>query len=99
MLPDPEFTARRERATRALRAQLGKTHLAALRTAGWALSIDDVIEEALALAPRLGTIRGHRTSRTLPRPGLSARELEVLHLIGTGRTNAEIAEALHLRPR
>jgi two-component system NarL family response regulator len=37
-----------------------------------------------------------RLSRRLPRPALSARELEVLHLIVQGRSNKEIGTALRI---
>jgi NarL family two-component system response regulator LiaR len=76
---------------------VGKTRTAAVMTAGRAMPIDQAIEEALALAPML--IRGQRTSRTFPGIGLSAREHEVLQLIATGRTNAEIADMLSIAPR
>jgi DNA-binding CsgD family transcriptional regulator len=95
----PDFLAWRERAMVALRSRMGKTRTAALITAGRAMPFDHAIAEALTLTSMLSTIRRQWPSRTFPGTGLSAREHEVLHLIATGRTNAEIAHLLSIAPR
>jgi DNA-binding CsgD family transcriptional regulator len=72
-----------------------------------ALSIAEELG-AEALAPRLrrrlrehgmSVPRGPRPSTRANPVGLTARQLEVLALVGTGATNAEIARALFLTPK
>jgi non-specific serine/threonine protein kinase len=99
LLPDPDYLDRRERTLAALRTTLGQERTAAVVVAGQAMPFAQAIEDALALAERLVIIDGPRTSRSPRFMGLSAREQEILQLIATGRTNAEIAQALFIAPR
>jgi DNA-binding NarL/FixJ family response regulator len=59
-----------------------------------ALGLAGVEERALALLQQLA-----RSPSAQPRPaGLSERELQVLRLVAAGKTNPQIAAALHRSP-
>lgn len=66
------------------------------------------LERALEIFERLGARpwaeRAHRElgrigGRTTPRNGLSATETEIVELVVAGRSNKEVAHALHLSPK
>ncbi|HLZ73148.1 MAG TPA: LuxR C-terminal-related transcriptional regulator, partial [Dehalococcoidia bacterium] len=92
-----------------LRRRLGDQCFDAAWTAGRALSRDEAIDEALALAADLREAETPRTplqepTQDAPAPstlpaGLSLRETEVLRLLAAGRSNRDIAEALVLSIR
>jgi ATP/maltotriose-dependent transcriptional regulator MalT len=66
---------------------------------GAALELDAAREvfERLGAAPDLARLDSLDSDATVPRPdGLTARELEVLRLVASGKTNKLIAKALHL---
>ncbi len=76
----------------AIRARLGRGAFDEAWATGLPLSLEEAIAEASGIAVRSGADR-----ESLP-AGLSNREGEVLRLVATGLTNAQIAEALYLSP-
>jgi predicted ATPase/DNA-binding CsgD family transcriptional regulator/DNA-binding XRE family transcriptional regulator len=90
-----------DRAVADVRAALGEADVLGAWRAGRALTVDEAIGEAAALAVDLA---GTPISPSTPiRPslpgGLSEREVEVLRLVAQGLTNAEVAAQLYLSPR
>jgi DNA-binding CsgD family transcriptional regulator len=53
----------------------------------------------LGLLPQATSLRDRLLSLSMPRFGLTPRELDVLRLIAQGLTDAEVAERLFLSPR
>jgi non-specific serine/threonine protein kinase len=90
--PNPVDLPAYERATVAARAALGEAAFAAAWTAGRTLSVEQTVAEVAALAASLAP------PPSLP-GGLSSREAEVLRLVVTGLTSAQVAERLYLSPR
>ena len=78
------------------RAQLAEVAFAAAWTAGCALSADEAIAQALALAEAVAATPLPEPS---PRHGLTRRELEVLQLIAEGLSNREIGQRLSVSER
>jgi predicted ATPase/DNA-binding CsgD family transcriptional regulator len=87
---------RLERAVASARATLGEEAYAREAAAGRALTMDEVVREAAALANAVS----HRQSPARPSAaeaaGLSRREQEVLRQLAEGKSNPEIAEALFI---
>jgi non-specific serine/threonine protein kinase len=77
------------------RTRLGEAAFAAAWQAGQVLSIPGAIEEALAV---LGEPAPPAPAAPPPH-GLTAREMEILHLLAQRWTDKEIAAALFLSPR
>jgi DNA-binding NarL/FixJ family response regulator len=77
----------------AARARLGDAVFEEHWAAGRTLSLDQAIEEALAEDPSASPTAAGRPD------GLTARELEVLRLVASGRSNREIADELVLSVR
>jgi predicted ATPase/DNA-binding CsgD family transcriptional regulator len=84
-----------ERTLTAARSQLEEAAWRAAWAEGRAMSPERAIEHALE---REAAPEPTATSQTHP-AGLSAREVEVLRLVATGLTNAEVAEKLFLSSR
>ena len=82
-----------------IRAELGEEATATILRAGAAMSLQDAVEEALAVGSAAPPENAPAPSRNLPPPdsaGLTAREVDVLRLIVEGKTDPEIAETLFI---
>jgi non-specific serine/threonine protein kinase len=84
----------------AVHAGLGEAEFAAAWAAGRALPLPEVLAETeRRAASSLPPVTGERAGRSGMPFGLTARELEVLRLIASGRTNREIGAALFVTQR
>jgi predicted ATPase/class 3 adenylate cyclase/DNA-binding CsgD family transcriptional regulator len=87
-----------------MREVLGDERFAAERQRGRRMTMDEVIDEALAIEPTAVLPDAPApTARTRAAPtfpdGLSAREVDVLRLMADGRTTGEIGKQLVIQPR
>jgi non-specific serine/threonine protein kinase len=80
-----------DRAVHLLRGRPGPGVFAAVHAEGRSLKTADAITEALSLASEENEVGARRHASAA---GLTPRELEVLRLLATGRSNPEIAAAL-----
>jgi predicted ATPase/DNA-binding CsgD family transcriptional regulator len=79
-----------ERAVDALRSRLGEKSFRAVWSEGRAMEMEEAVE--YALEPRESS-----APRSYP-AGLSGREVEVLRLVATGMTSAQVAKELFISP-
>ena len=92
---------RHERTVAAVRSRLPEQELATTWAAGRALPLDRALAEAEAVVAEPPVAEARDRADAAPAEaggiaGLTARELEVLRLMVTGRSNPEIAEALFI---
>ena len=104
--PTPEEEAWREPYLGAARSQLGEAAWGETLARGRAMTLQEAIEYALSEEePSATAAPSSTTSQTSPssapeRPGgLTSREVEVLGLVATGMTNAQVAQRLFLSTR
>ena len=103
----PEEVAWREPYLRVTRSQLGEAAWGGVLAQGRAMTLEDAIEyalseeEPLATAAPSSTLQPSPSSSPLPEHpgGLTSREVEVLGLVATGMTNAQVAQRLFISPR
>jgi non-specific serine/threonine protein kinase len=95
--PGPTGYSELERARETAHARLGNELVASAWQKGQALSLEQMIAEALALPIDRAPSPAEASSAAAW--GLSQREREVLQLIAAGHSNAEIAHALFISPR
>ena len=79
-----------------LRQALGDFEFQRAWSSGCALGLAEAATEALAVSEHLQATSANKTSAAF---GLTNRELEVLQLLASGQSNAEIADALFISQR
>jgi DNA-binding CsgD family transcriptional regulator len=92
----PEEVAWREPSRARARSQLGEAAWEETLAEGRATGLKEAIEYALSTGEPSATTPEQRSE---PPAGLTSREVEVLALVATGLTNAQVAERLFLSPR
>jgi non-specific serine/threonine protein kinase len=96
----PEEAAWREPSRARARSRLGETAWEGTLSEGQAMGLKEAIEYALSPEkPSATTPAPEQPSTSRPPAGLTTREVEVLGLVATGMTNAQVAERLFLSPR
>jgi len=88
-----------ERALAATGADLGGVAFASQRAAGRALALDEAVAESAAVASGAEPVPPADPAEPTDDAGLTRREIEVLRLLATGRSDREIADALSISHR
>jgi predicted ATPase/DNA-binding NarL/FixJ family response regulator len=94
----PEEAAWREPSRAGARSRLGETAWEDTLSEGRAMGLKEAIEYAISPEKPSATTP-EQPSTSGPPAGLTTREVEVLGLVATGMTNAQVAERLFLSPR
>jgi predicted ATPase/DNA-binding CsgD family transcriptional regulator len=101
--PPPYNLANYERAVDTTRAQLGEERFAAAWAEGREMTLEQVLaEQGRATTPTVPTIQQPTDTAVLPATypdELTPREVEVLRLLASGLSNAQMAEKLIISPR
>jgi predicted ATPase/DNA-binding CsgD family transcriptional regulator len=96
----PEEAAWREPSRARARSRLGEPAWEDTLSEGRAMGLKEAIEYAISPEkPSATTPAQEQPSTSRPPAGLTTREVEVLGLVATGMTNAQVAERLFLSPR
>jgi DNA-binding CsgD family transcriptional regulator len=102
----PEEVAWREPYLRAARSRLGEAAWGEVLAQGRAMTLEEAIEYAISKEESSTTAAPSSTTGQPSPPfaperpgGLTSREVEVLGLVATGMTNAQVAQRLFLSPR
>ena len=96
----PEEIAWREPHRARARSLLGESEWETALAKGRAMGLNEAIDYALSPGePSTATPAPEQPSTSEPPAGLTSREVEVLGLVATGMTNAQVAERLFLSPR
>src|SRR6266851_3405431 len=101
--PPPYNLANYERAVATTRAQLGEERFAAAWAEGREMTLEQVLaEQGRATTPKVPTIKEPTDTVALPPTypdELTPREVEILRLVASGLSNAQVAEKLIISPR
>ena len=103
--PTPEEEAWREPYLATTRSRLGEAAWEGALAQGRAMGMEEAIEYALSKEEPFATTPSTTTGQSSPSStpehpgGLTSREVEVLGLVATGMTNAQVAQRLFLSPR
>jgi DNA-binding CsgD family transcriptional regulator len=92
---EPAISARIDRVTKGVRDALGEEIFAKEWSAGQRLSVPDLI----ASNGTEETVAGSSSQAERSSSILSAREIEILRLVASGRSSREIADAVFISPR
>jgi DNA-binding CsgD family transcriptional regulator len=101
----PEEVAWREPYLATTRSRLGEAAWEGALARGRAMGMEEAIEYAISTEESFATTPSTTTEQSSPssKPehlaGLTSREVEVLGLVATGMTNAQVAQRLFLSPR
>jgi DNA-binding NarL/FixJ family response regulator len=97
----PEEAAWREPSRTSTRSRLGEEAWEEALSEGRSMGLKEAIEYALSTEELSATTPtpGQPPVTSEPPAGLTSREVEVLGLVATGITNAQVAERLFLSPR
>jgi DNA-binding NarL/FixJ family response regulator len=85
-----------DRVLETAKERLGDLEFAAAWTAGETMTVEALVAEADRVFADWGERGAGTADRSRERYGLTSREIEVLHLVATGMTNREIADALFI---
>ena len=102
---DPDWLAEADARISAVRSGLGEEAWEVAWRKGRAMTLEEAIEYALSKEePSITTLSSaHEQTPTSSLPehpaGLTSREVEVLGLVATGMTNAQVAQRLFISPR
>jgi non-specific serine/threonine protein kinase len=91
-----DFVEEYDRVLETAKERLGDLEFAAAWTAGETMTVEALVAKADRVFADWGERGAGTADRSRERYGLTSREIEVLHLVATGMTNREIADALFI---